>query len=182
MKYFYLFALALISISCGVKVPYTTQLRDEFGLDTEEKMGRVQFFVSGTIYLDEEKRNESQNTTQNGTLISSSSSNKESVIIPINTKCIFEGFGNKGELLVRFETGDGKVIPFATREGGASTGKRFFFSPETNSSGSYMKYGSGQYKVRTAVTTDARNVHLLVIKRRLDRSKRKERVVKGMKV
>jgi len=175
MKYFYLFALALISISCGVKVPYTTQLRDEFGLDTEEKILRVQFFVSGTIYLDEEKRNESQNTTQNGTLISSSSSNKESVIIPINTKCIFEGFGNKGELLVRFETGDGKVIPFATREGGASTGKRFFFSPETNSSGSL-------YKGRTAVTTDARNVHLLVIKRRLDRSKRKERVVKGMKV
>lgn len=182
MKYIVLLSLALTIVSCGVKVPYTTQIRDEFGLDTEEKMSKVQFFVSGTIYLDEEKRNDNQNTTQNGTLISSSSSSKESVIIPINTRCVFDGFGTKGELLVRFETGEEKVIPFATKEGGASTGKRFYFSPETTNSGSFVKYGSSRYKVRTNVTSDPRNVHLLVVKRRLDRSKRKERVVKGMKV
>jgi hypothetical protein len=172
----------MLFISCGVKIPYTTQIRDEFGLDTDEKMGKVQFFVSGTIYLDEEIRNDNQNTTQNGTLISSSSSSKESVIIPINTRCVFDSFGPKGELLVRFETGDGKVIPFNPKEGGSASAKRYYFLPETTNTGSYVKYGSSRYKVRTNVTSDPRNVHLLVVKRRLDRSKRKERVVKGMKV
>lgn len=182
MKCLIFFGLAFFLFSCGVKVPYTTQIRDEFGLDTDDKMGKVQFFISGIVFLDEEKRSDNQNTTQNGTLISSSSSSKESVIIPVNTRCVFDGFGPKGELMVRFETGDKKVIPFNVREGGSATGKRYYFSPEVTNSGSFINYGSSKYKVRTNVTSDPRNVHLLVVKKRLDRSKRKERVVKGMKV
>ena len=175
------FSLLILS-SCGVKIPYTTQLRDEFNLDTEEKMSKVQFFISGIIYLDEEKQSNNQNTTQNGTLVSSQSSSKESIIIPTNTRCVFDSFGPKGELLVRFETGEGKVIPFNTREGGSTSSKRFYFMPENTNSGSFVNYGSSRFKIRTNVTSDARNVYLMVVKKGLNKNKRKERVVKGMKV
>ena len=70
----FLLSMSLVLISCGVKVPYTTQLRDEFSLDTDEKMRQVQFYTSHTIILNQEKRDDSQNTTQNGTLVASSSS------------------------------------------------------------------------------------------------------------
>ena len=43
-KLLFLIATTTLLFSCGVKVPYTTQLRDEFSLDTEEKMRQVQFF------------------------------------------------------------------------------------------------------------------------------------------
>ena len=42
---FFTFTL-LFLVSCGVKVPYTDELRDEFNLDTDEKMRNVQFSIS----------------------------------------------------------------------------------------------------------------------------------------
>ena len=50
-------------------------------LDTDEKLRSVQFLISHTIVLDQEIRSDSQNTTENGTLISSSNSKKERIII-----------------------------------------------------------------------------------------------------
>ena len=85
----FLFSMSIVLISCGVKVPYTTQIRDEFTLDSDEKMRQVQFYTSHTIILNQEKRDDSQNTTQNGTLVASSSSERESVVIPALTKCVF---------------------------------------------------------------------------------------------
>jgi hypothetical protein len=101
-NFFLLLSLATVLISCGVKVPYTTQIRDEFTLDTDEKMRQVQFYTSHTIILNQEKRDDSQNTTQNGTLVASSNSVRESIVIPAMTECLFENFGPKGEVQVRF--------------------------------------------------------------------------------
>ena len=56
----YLSALLIILSSCGIKVPYTNLIRDEFGLDTEEKMAKVQFFTSATIILDQEIKADNQ--------------------------------------------------------------------------------------------------------------------------
>ena len=114
-KLLFLFATTTLLLSCGVKVPYTTQIRDEFSLDTEEKLRQVQFFTSHTIILDQIKKSDAQNTTQNGTLVSSSNSEKETIIIPAGTKCIFESYGSKGEINVRFELGDNKIISFNTK-------------------------------------------------------------------
>ena len=66
--------LLLTLVSCGIKVPFSNDLRDEFILDTDEKLRNVQFLISHTIVLDQEIRSDSQNTTENGTLISSSNS------------------------------------------------------------------------------------------------------------
>ena len=48
-KIFGLFALVLFLCSCAVKVPFTNEVKEEFGLDSEEKMRKVQFFTSSTI-------------------------------------------------------------------------------------------------------------------------------------
>ena len=66
---FCLFLLLFSLISCGVKVPYTNELRDEFSLDSDEKMRNVQFSTSHTIILDQELILDSQNTTQNGAIV-----------------------------------------------------------------------------------------------------------------
>lgn len=172
---------ALLS-SCGVKVPYTNQIRDEFSLDTDEKMRQVQFFTSHTIILNQDKKIDSENTTQNGTLVSSSSSKKESIIIPAGTKCVFEDFGSKGEIRVRFELGEGKMISFATKADNSSVNKRYYFDADWNAqSGAKINYGENVYKI-DLLRGSPRTAHLLVVKKRLEKSKRKERVVKGMKV
>lgn len=182
MKNFFLFlSLATVLISCGVKVPYTTQIRDEFTLDSDDKMRQVQFYTSHTIILNQEKRDDSQNTTQNGTLVASSNSERESIVIPGMTKCIFEGFGPKGEVQVRFEVGDGKILQFATKTEGSSV-KRYYFDADWNSQGGpKINYGENSYKI-DLMRGAPRSAHLLVVKKRLQKTKRKERVVRGLKV
>lgn len=168
-------------ISCGVRVPYTNDLRDEFSLDTEEKMRNVQFLISQTIVLDQELISDSQNTTENGTLISSSNSKKESLIIPSGTKCIFEAFGTKGEILVRFETGDQKVLIFSSKADG-NRNKRYYFEADwTSQGGPKIKYGGNTFKVNL-LRGAARSSYIEVVKKNLMKSRRKERVIKGLKV
>jgi hypothetical protein len=180
-NFFLLLSLATVLISCGVKVPYTTQVRDQFTLDTDEKIRQVQFYTSHTIILNQEKRDDSQNTTQNGTLVSSSSSELESVVIPALTTCVFEGFGPKGEVIVRFEVGEGKILTFATKTEGSSI-KRYYFEADWNSQGGpKINYGGNTYKV-DLMRGAPRAAHLLVVKKRLQKTKRKERVVRGLKV
>lgn len=181
-KILFLFATTTLLFSCGVKVPYTTQIRDEFSLDTEEKMRQVQFFTSHTIILDQIKKSDAQNTTQNGTLVSSSNSEKETIIIPAGTKCVFESYGSKGEIKVRFELGENKVISFNTKPENTSSNKRFYFEADWNAQGGpKLKYGENDYKI-DLLRGSPRTSHLLVVKKRLEKSKRKERVVKGLKI
>jgi hypothetical protein len=180
-NFFAILSLATVLISCGVKVPYTTQIRDEFSLDSDEKMRQVQFYTSHTIILNQEKRDDSQNTTQNGTLVASSNSERESIVIPAMTKCLFENFGPKGEVQVRFELGDGRVLSFATKTEGSSV-KRYYFDADWNSQGGpKIIYGENTYKI-DLMRGAPRSAHLLVVKKRLQKTKRKERVVRGLKV
>ena len=182
MKQFVLFAvLALITVSCGTKVPYTTAVRDEISLDSEEKLRQVQFYISHTIILNQMNVEASELTTQNGALVASSNSQSESVIIPAGTRCIFEGFGDAGQILVRFETGEQRVIPFTTKNEGASIRRYYLDADWTASGGAKLNYGGNTYKVD--LTRGApRAAHLEVIKKKLEKTKRKERIVKGLKV
>jgi hypothetical protein len=182
MKQFALFILlALVATSCGTKIPYTTAIRDEFTLDSEAKLRQVQFYTSHTIILNQINKQSSELTTQNGALVSSSNSQSESVIIPAGTRCIFENFGDAGQLLVRFETGDQRYIPFATKTDGASV-RRFYLDADWSAAGgARISYGGNDYKVD--LTRGApRAAHLLIVKKKLERTKRKERVVRGLKV
>ena len=180
-KIFALLLTSLLFFSCAVKVPYTLQIKEEFGLKSEEKMRKVQFFTSSTIILNQIAESSSETTTdESGVLVSSSTSESESVIIPANTKCVFEGYGPNGEIRVRFELGDGKFLQF-TPKGRQPRDRHYFVAQWKASGGPKVQYGGKTYKV-DMMRGSARSAYITVSKKRLQSNKRKERVVKGMKV
>ena len=177
---FYFLLLSTVIISCGVKVPYTTAIRDEFGLDTDAEMKKLQFYTSSTIILKQAVRSNSDiSTDDNGALVSSSSSEKETIIIPSNTKCVFDGFGTKGELKVRFESGSEKTLTFVPK---GTRSKRFYFYADwKNPKGPKVKYGKNLYTVDRYQSTP-QNTYLKIVKKSFRKTKSKQRVIKGMDV
>ena len=177
-KYLALFIVGLILASCGTKIPYNNQVRDEFGLESKQQVKKVQFFTSATIILEKNKQSGNQTTDDDGALVTSSNSEQDRVIIPIGTKCIFEKYGDNEELIVRFEQGTGKNLTFAMRPG-TTSGKYYLVADWKNgSAGGTIKYGNEIY----SVTSSSGTAYLQVVRKRLQKTKRKDRVVKGMKV
>lgn len=178
MKYAFLLVIGIVLSSCGTRVPYTNQVKDEFGLDTEKQMAKVQFFTSATIILEKNKQSGNQTTDDDGALVSSSNTDQDRVIIPNGTKCVFDSYGPNDELVLRFETGVGKTISFMMREG--STSGKYYLVANWNggSRGGDITYGNDVY----TATTSSATAYLQVIRKKLQKTKRKDRVVKGMKV
>ena len=110
----FIFAVILLA-SCGVKVPYTNEIRDEFALDNEKAVKKVQFYTSATVIFERSKSSGNQGTSESGVLVTNSSKEQDRIIIPINTKCIFDSYGEDGELIIRFETGVNKTLTFMMR-------------------------------------------------------------------
>lgn len=179
---YFLSWILLLSVSCGVKVPYTDELRNEFNLDTEEKMRNVQFSTSQTIILDQEYKSENQNTTENGTLVASSNSKKESLIIPTGTKCVFEEFGVNGEIKVRFELGDEKYLVFSTKSDVVRNRRYFLQADWAAQGGPKISYGGNIFKIDMQRGSNVRSSYLQVLKKNLQKKRRKDRVIKGLKV
>jgi hypothetical protein len=180
---FALIVLSFVFYSCAVKEAYTKQIKEDYDLDVEEKMRKVQFFTSSTIILNQVAESSSETMTdESGTLVSSSTSESESLIIQANTRCIFEGYGPNGEIRVRFETGDQKFLEFSSR--GNQLRDRFYFHVEDwkASGGPKLNYGGKEYKLDMMSTKSPKQMYLKVSIKRNQRKKRKERVVKGMKV
>lgn len=179
MKKYILFAvLGILFASCGTKVPYTNQVRDEFGLESEQQIKKVQFFTSATIILEKSKVSGNQGTDDGGALVTNSSKEQDRIIIPIGTKCVFDSYAEDGSINVRFETGAGRVITFNVRPGMAS-GKYYLVADwQPNNQGGEVKYGNETY----IATKDSGTAYLQVVLKKLQKTKRKDRVVKGMKV
>jgi hypothetical protein len=176
----YLSILLLLS-ACATQVPYTNLIRDEFALDSEEKLAKVQFYISHTIVMDEEVKNENSTTTSNGTLINSSSTKKESVIIQVGTPCVFDSYGTKDEILVRFETGEGKTLKFDSNSKNEAN-RRYYFDVDWNQAGGpKIEYGGVTYKI-DVMRGSPRSAYIKVAKKKLEKVKRKDRFVRGMKV
>lgn len=177
MKYALFFLLGIVLVSCGTKVPYTNEIRDEFGLDTDKQLRKVQFYTSATIILEKSKESGNQGTSDDGALVTNSSKTEDRVIIPINTKCVFDGFGPNGELALRFEVGVGKTISFSVRPN-MTSGKYYLVADWTQEKGGKLTYGNETYYASSA----SGNAYLMVVLKKLQKTKRKDRVVKGMKV
>ncbi len=172
-------SLVLLLSACATQVPYTNLIRDEFALDSEEKLSKVQFYISHTIVMDEEVKNENSTTTSNGTLINSSNTKKESLIIQAGTPCIFDSYGTKGEINVRFETGEGKTLKFFSKN---EANRRYYFDVDWNQPGGpKIKYGAVSYKI-DVMRGSPRSAYIKVAKKKLEKVKRKDRFVRGMKV
>lgn len=177
MRIFVGACLVIMLASCGVKVPFTKEMRDQYNLVGDKEMRKVQFYTSQTVILTRSIDSGSKGTTDDGTLVSSQSSEEDRVIIPANTKCVFDGFGSNGELLVRFEVGVGKSLNFAIRPNQNST--KYYLSAEWGQpKGGKLTYGNESY----FVPAEGGSTFLMVKKKNLQKTKRKGRVVKGMKV
>ena len=178
MKYLFIAVIGLLLVSCGTKVPYTNEVRDEFGLDSEQMIKKVQFITSATIILEKNKVSGNQGTDPKGTLVTSSNKEQDRIIIPLGTQCVFESFGDNGALVLRFETGAGKTITFAQRPGSTS-GKYYLVADwKSGQNGGTLVYGNEPY----LATSSSGTAFLQVVKKKLQKTKRKDRVVKGMKV
>ena len=84
---------------------------------------------------------------------------------------------NYGELIIRFETGVGKTLTFAARPG-QQTSKYYLVADWSSQKGGELKYGNETY----VTASSSGNAHLMVVLKKLQRTKRKDRIVKGMKV
>lgn len=179
MKYLLVLFVGVLLASCGTQIAYTNAVKEEFGLESEAKIKKVQFMVSTTIKLVRSSSSGNQGTNESGALVTNSNKEEEIVVIPIGTPGIFESFGTNGEMIIRFEIGPQKYITFATREG-AADGK-FFFVADWKSDpakGGKVDYGNQTYYAEKS----GGSAYLMVLKKNLSKTKRKDRVVKGLKV
>ncbi len=169
--------LFLILASCGQKIPFTDKIKEEYSLTVDRNIKKVQFYTSSVIILEKSKSSSNKQTGDDGALVMESSSDKNRVIIPSNTKGIFEAFGPNQEVIVRFEIGVGKTITFAMRPN-SSSGYYFLNVKWNGENPGAITYGNESY-----VATSQSSVAYLMIKlKNLQRTKKKDRVVKGMKV
>ena len=162
--------------SCATKVPYTNKIKEDFGL-THENLKKVQFYTSKTIILERsEKQKRTTTTGQGGDLVVSSTSSSERIVIPANRPCIFDGEDESGAILIRFELGDGRVLRFKQRPNIASD--RFYLEAQWQDGRGELDYGGAVY----FAVSGSSSAYLLVKLKQWQKNKRKERVVKGMKV
>lgn len=177
MKLLSIITLAVLLFSCGSKIPFTNQVKDEFGLDAETQMKKVQFYISQTIILQRVKQSGTQGTAQNGVLITNKNKEENRITIQAQTPAVFEGFGKNGEMIIRFEVGQGRFLTFNVRQEGA-TSKFYLAAAWDMNRGGELTYGNEKYTIQSS----AGNAYLMVMLKKLQKTKRKDRVVKGMRV
>lgn len=176
MKYVLILLTGLLLVRCGVKEPYSTQLKNDYNLD-EESLKKVQFYTSSTIILKRSQSNGNKEITADGKLVMNENKNEDRLIIYPSTKCVFEKFGDKGEVYIRFEVGQGKTLRFAMRQN--QSGGRYYLDAVFKSNvGGEVVYGNETY----VMDSKSGNAFLLVAVKKLKKTRRKDRVVKGIKV
>lgn len=177
MKYLFLLVIGLTLVSCGTRIPYTNLVRDEFELDSEKNIKNVQFYVSSTITMKISKQTGNTGTTDAGALVTNSNKNEEEVVIYPGTSGVFESFGENGEINIRFEPGVGNVLPFIMRQN-MTSGRYYLVAAWERDKGGKLTYGNKEYYA----STSSGQAYLMVLKKNLNKTKKKRRVVKGMKV
>jgi hypothetical protein len=169
------FLTVLLVSSCGTPVAYTDTLKDQYDL-TPEGLIKVQFFTSSIIILEKSSTSGNQTTGDDGTLVSNSSKTQDRVIIPPKTKCVYEKTTETGEIVVRFEVGTNKTLSFAPRA--TQNNGKYYLVADWKQTGGTINYGNETYNVQTGGSS----AYLEVKKKSFQRTKRKDRIVKGMKV
>jgi hypothetical protein len=179
MKTRYLVLLSitfLLAASCATKIPFTEKIRTEFDL-TESKMKQVQFYTSRAIILERSDEKQVTATTgKEGDLVVSSTASSERIVIPANRPCILEKVEEDGSVAIRFELGAGRYLRFKQRPN--ATSDRFYLQADWKDGKGELDYGGAVYYA----VSGSSSAYLLVKLKQWQRNKRKDRIVKGMKV
>ena len=176
MKFILFATVALIVMSCSQRVAYTSSLYDEYDL-TAQTVKKLQFYTSSQIILQRSSQQGNQQISADGKLVVNERKKEDRIIINPSTKCVFEKDGEKGEVYIRFEVGQGKTLKFAARQN-QTNGKYYLVADWKSGKGGEVEYGNQVYYANTA----SGNSFLMVSIQKLKRTQRKDRVVKGIKV
>ncbi|MBI2258465.1 MAG: hypothetical protein HYU67_06155 [Flavobacteriia bacterium] len=174
-KILLLFFVFFLLFSCGVKIPFTEELKTKYELE-ESNLKKIQFYISSTMIL-VRSNNQENKGTEDGKLVDAQNKVENRIIIPSGTKCILESIEDDETYIVRFEPGSNKVLRFKTRKGN-SNGRLYLDAKWDGQKGGEIDYGNLVYYA----TPESGSAMLLVITKKLVKTKRKDRVVKGMKV
>jgi hypothetical protein len=177
MKFLVYLSLFFLAMSCAIRQPFSAEIKKEYGLTTPDAMKKVQFYTSSAIVLERIVTNGGKSKTDDGTLVTSKSKEENRIIIPTLTKCIFESYDANGDINVRFELGSGRIIKFGIREG-QSNDRYYFVAKWDYDKGAEVSYGNEIYYA----TSSSANACLLVSIKKLQKTRRKDRIVKGLKV
>lgn len=177
MKSILISAIALLLVtSCATKIPYTTKVKEEFGL-SEANLRQVQFYTSRTIILErDEDKKVTATTGKDGELIASREEYSERIVIPANRPCIFESMDKDGSINIRFEVGAGRTLKFKQRPNIATD--RFYLHADWQGGRGELDYGGAVYYAVSGSSA----AYLEVKLKQWQRKKKKDRVVKGMRV
>lgn len=176
MRILFLLLTVVLLGSCGMKVPYTQELKKEFDL-TPDKLKKVQFYSSETIILERsDKQDKMTTTSEKGDLVSSSIASSERIVIPANRPCVFEKMDDEGTIQIRFEVGPGRTLVFSERKNIAN-GRLYLKALWADGKGELDYGGAVYYAVRGSASA-----YLMVKLKDYKKNRRKDRVVKGMKV
>lgn len=174
-KSLFILSLVFLVASCAQRVPFTNKIKDDFDL-SPENMTKVQFYTSSTIILEKSKQTGNQGTGNDGTLVTSQSKTSDRIIIPGGTRCTFEKSGAENEIFVRFEVGTGRILKFAARP--TQVNGNYYLVADWKGGSGTVDYANEKYVVSSGGSSAYLNVQLKNFKK----VKRKDRVVKGMKV
>ncbi|MDA9563086.1 hypothetical protein N9R81_00260 [Flavobacteriales bacterium] len=175
-RMFLLLVVVVASLSsCAPKMQFTQAVKEQNKL-TDDELKKLQFYTSGDIVLQRNERADSGKETDGGELIITSGTSTDQVIIPEGTPGIVVGTKGANQMLVRFEPGEEKYLLF----GDASNRKGAYqLIPEGVKGGKkYVSYAGSKY----SISGTSEYVSLMFKMKRLNKVRKDQRVVKGMKL
>jgi hypothetical protein len=169
-------SIAITSVSCSPKIPFTQSLRDQYKLSPEE-LKHIQFYLSDPVVLRRGTTSESQKSTEDGTLIVKSGKDLEQVVFKANTAGAIEEVVDDKKFTVAFEEGNEKFLVFGSNSDRNGYYRLQALQWQNNGKGK-INYGGQTYFSNSGSDQS----YLLFKMKSLRNLKIQEKVVKGKKV
>ncbi len=172
--FFILSAIILFS-SCAPRIPFSQEVREHEKL-TDEEMKKIQFYVSHDIILQRGEKGGREKEIAEGKLTTIDEKSVEQVIIKAGTPGIVERVIDGNRIAVRFEQGEEKYLVFGDP---TKQGRYTLLAGEwdKNNRGK-LQYGGQDFYTASG----AANVYLTFRMKNLYQFKKKQQVVKGMRL
>lgn len=174
----YFFALVIVAslYACSSSIPFTNDDKIKYNL-TEDKLKKLQFFVSRDIVLQRgERSDEAQEFDQDGKLIVSSSASLDEIYIKEGTPGVVVKVMDENRLAISFDaTDDNKYLVFGDPN---NRGRYNLMGAEWNNGKGKINYGGKVYYVMPG----GAGAYLKYKMKKVSENRKSQSAVKGRKV
>lgn len=174
----YFFALVIVAslYACSSSIPFTNDDKIKYNL-TEDKLKKLQFFVSRDIVLQRgERSDEAQEFDQDGKLIVSSSASLDEIYVKEGTPGVVVKVMDENRLAVSFDaTDDNKYLVFGDPN---NRGRYNLMGAEWNNGKGKINYGGKVYYVMPG----GAGAYLKYKMKKVSENRKSQSAVKGRKV